>query len=340
MKIAHTVENGLGGMSAAARLEVLWERKLGHDARLVFREDNGLGNRDGVPVADFEFVKHCDVIVSHSTLAMNEQELGIPFVLMCHGSPDYCYYIQHVAGNRTFTMQSTLAGHKNCAFVVVHWERHIPYWKQIMPGERIRYIPTSVDLDAFAPQEPNPAVLCGMGGKINVLSAGRWRMGCTPFSVVCAFGLFADRHPGAKLHLLGTSNFVGISEFLESMRLRNILGLIGVNSDDIPSLYAACDFSITSHWDAGLTPRESMACGCPVVGDIGLGCTPYMADQHDLVAFADEMDRVYSDIQNEGKSVISERTRASAVEQFHPKAAAERMIALMQSIRPVGGGAK
>jgi len=337
MKIAHAVENGLGGMSAAARLEALWERKLGHDARLVFHKDRGYGNRDGVPVADFEFVRQCDVIVSHSTLGMHEQDLGIPFVLMCHGTPEHCYWSQNTAeGNFPYTALSNLGAHRNCAFIVTHWKRHIPFWAQIMPEERIRYVPPGVDLEAFTPGPADMSVFGGMGGKINVLSASRWRIANSPFRMINAFGVFAKRNYGARLHIVGMTNFVGLSDILDHMGHRGTIGMIGTNTSELPRLYRACDFSITGQWDAGLTPRESLACGCQVVGSSGLGCTPYTADVFDLNACADQMDLAYRDLNEDGRELTTAKNRQRAVDNFNPKVAAERMIALMQSIRPTG----
>ena len=334
MKIAHTVENGMGGMSAAARLEAYWERELGHDARLVFPEERGPWNREGVPVADFEFVKQCDVIVSHSTLGKNEQDLGIPFVLMCHGTPEHCYWSQRIAETGPYTALSNLAAHKNCAFIVTHWKRHIPFWSQIMPKERIRYVPPGVDLDAFTNEPADLSVFAGMEGKVNVLSAGRWRVPSCPFSMVNAFGLFAKNHFGARLHIAALTNFVGLSEIMDHMNSRGTLGIVGIHTSRLAEMYRACDFSITSHWDAGLTPREGLACGCQVVGSRGLDCTPYTADLFDLEACAEQMELAYADLKKDGRRVTAEKNRQRAVEHFDPKVAAEKMLALLTSIRP------
>jgi len=332
MKIAHTVENGLGGMSAVARLEVYWERKLGHDARLVFRKDEGLGNREDVPIADFEFVKHCDVIVLHSLLDQNVLELGIPVVLVIHGTPEYCFSVTRMTPARPYSQVREIMASANCAGGISYWKRHIPYWEQLVLPNSLRFVHPSVDLEAFTPGPPEMSVFGGTEGEINIVSTGRWRLSHDPFHAVHAFGVFQKRFPQAQLHIVGASNFVALGQLIQAYTYRRCMGMVTPHTARLVDLYRSADVCITGHNDAGLTVREALACGCQVVGDTALEGTPYTADQYDLEAYADQIEQAYTERQTLGRDAISARNRKSAEEHFDPERTAEETLAVLGEI--------
>lgn len=341
MKIAHTCSNSNSGMANVARDEVMAERKLGVDARMVFPEKHrfspaftGQGS-EGIKVGDIAWARKADVLVIHSGLRAGEEKWLKPRIAVAHGNPYHCFILERVGSLNSYTTTANFGRMPYCHKVVTYWELDVPYWEAIMPAEKVAYVPASVNLDEWQPGPPDADTFEPLSGDINIVSTSRMRATLDPFPVWNAFRLFAKRFPDkkVKLHIYGSdADFTGTPPLFGPLYREGRLGHLmpSAPSSALKRIYHTADMCITAHRTESLTVRESMACGCPVVGDITLKATPYTAPVHDARAYAEVMYRAYMDGQRLGRDGISAATRADAEKHFQPEPTARAFIKLCE----------
>lgn len=342
MKIAHTSANSNSGLAHVARDEVMAERRLGVDARIVYPEEHtflpvftGTGS-EGVVVGSIDWARdEADVIVSHSGLGGGEEEWEKPCLVVAHGNPYHSFEMERAGHGTAYSIMASKGSRRFCHKVVTYWEIDAQYWRNILPEGMVTVVPLSVNLEKWTTGPPEPEFFRARLGDINVLSTGRYRATCDPFPVWNAFNVFADKFPekNVRLHICGLeADFSATGPIFNALHYRERIGdiIVSATADELRSMYRTADMCIVAHHTESLTLREAMACGCPVVGDRPLKTTPYTAPVHDANMYADAMKRAYDDGQRLGRDGIARATRADAEKHFQPEATAKAFIALCE----------
>ncbi len=323
MKIAHLalVTPHRSGLYETVRDLVAGERGLGLDARIVDPFKPVRGDDRGVPVGDAETLKDADVWVNHSGLPKDVTKHP-PIIHVMHGRPESSFRLE-MSGKAS--VYSYLIMHSlNGLFsrYVTFWQEFLPHWSLIVPASKLHYAPAPVDLDAWTPDGPSGYGFHDRISDINVVCTDMWRDDVTPFAALNAFGLFAQRHRTAKLHLYGLpmdrkgwQSLVGVFQ-----RAGNV-GEVQSMVTGLANVYRAATMLITPHRIATRTVREALACGCQVVMGGDKEYTPHRADPADPVAFADAMDRALMEVKSDPGECRT-RNRASAVHHFNPASTA------------------
>lgn len=142
-----------------------------------------------------------------------------------------------------------------------------------VPENRVSVVPGGVDVTHFRPAENRTAARLQMGWPVDkkiILCVRRLvkRMGLE--HLLAAFAKISPRHPEALLILAGRGPLAeDLRERTAALGIGDSVRFAGfVADDDLPSAYAAADFSIVPS-DAlegfGLITLESLACGTPVL---------------------------------------------------------------------------
>jgi len=322
MKILHAaaITPHQCGLYETARELAAAERAVGHDARLI---DSTKAHVDrGVPTGNgWNFIRECDVIVSHSGPSAEMRESKKPVVQVRHGRPRSTFLIESSGGGNIYTYMRKMRDDPQFVAWVTLWPEHKAYWELLL-GKEVYVIPPPVDLETFTPEGPTGYKWHGRGGEINVVIADMWRKDKDPFDVVNAFALFAKTHKGAKLHVFGNTQHMKAWPTLKKcLEERNILGQAPGHVTGLANAYRAADMLITPHTMATRTVREALACGCPAV-------TGNEAQPDHPEDFA----RAMNDVLLANRATVRASARARAEREFDPKMSATALLEIINGI--------
>ena len=327
MKILHAAAitpHGCGLYETARDLAAA-ERELGHDARLI--DSTKPHNDRGVPTGNgYDFIKECDVIVSHSGPSKEMCKSGKPIVQIRHGRPRSTFLIESHGEGKIYSYLRNMRADKQHVAWVTMWPEHKPYWELVL-GREVHVIPPPVDLKAFTPDGPKGYNWHGKGGAINVVVADMWRKDKDPFDVINGFAVFAKTHPGSKLHVFGnTSGMKAWPTLAACLTEHGWLGQTPGHVTGLANAYRAADMVITPHTCAVRTIREALACGCPVVCGSGIaGYLSFSALSDHPATFADAMHRCLNYDAQGGKDARA-YAREYAEAAFDSKKSAQALI--------------
>jgi len=282
-----------------------------------------------VCIAPLSFAMESDVIVSHSGLDNRFAEAKAPRIHVAHGRPNSSYRIERSGGTPIYTTYYEMTKNDKWKTMVTLWPGYEHYWRLVFPD--VRQFRPFVDLD-FWKRCPTKYEFNGKGGGINVVIADIWRMDKDPFHVINAFSLFSERHPEARLHCYAIDEHgAGRDVLLKCLKDRGVLGDVQPIVGNLIDVYNAADMLITPHKVATRTVRESLACGLQVVAGSGNPYTPYTADEEDLPAYAEMMERAWTDWKNDREGQIK-RNRATAEREFNVDVTARQFADLFEEL--------
>jgi len=302
------VTPGLCGLFETANNLIEAERALGIDAVIVdpLKEDVPL---DG------------DLLVDHSGLTDAMWKSGLPVIHVRHGRPHSSFLMQESGGKKVFT--SLRNGRARYARVVTFWKQHVPYLELLFDRTDIVVLPPPVDLKAW---HPSGSVhdFGANKGVVNLVCADIFRLDEDPFHVLVACGLL----PGDfKVHLAGLKG--GINQATNTL-----VSMLGSNRGsmfswikELACLYRAADLVISPHKIATRAVREAMACGVPVLADLGNEHAAFTADAHDAKAFAEGIIRASAYV-----SPTKLETRLYAERHFDPLDTAKAFLKVARSV--------
>lgn len=326
MKAAHIaiVSPKLCGLYETTRELVSNLRKLGVDSRIIDPrplenvkiED---GHDRGALLADWEWAKSADVIVSHSGFdATPVEHTNQPVVHVSHGRP-LSSHISYKRGVGAPIAAYQYNHSKDVRFktVVTFWPEHVPYLKVAWYPVPVAVVNPSVDLDAWSQSGPSGYKFHGKDGSINVVITDPWREDVDPFLSVNAFMVFAQAVPGAKLHVYGCgADRKPFQPYFNRLAANRQLGEVQGWISGLDNVYRAADLMITPHKIYTRSIREAMACGCQVVS--GRDCDP-----EDIEQFAFQM----------GKRLENPvPSRALAAVLFNPIASASAFKKILENV--------
>lgn len=293
MKIAHFAQfapNACGLYHTSKDL-VLAERLVGIDARFIAFSDKYEGiKQDGdFKTEDVKWAYGADILVRHSAIPTHLQCAGIPIVMAMHGRPESTFRLEQQHNQplvTTFANKVKDCRHK--AFITF-WPEYIDVWSNIIPKEKLFYVPATVDLEEFQPNQKSHE-------GCNILIADLWREDVTPFNMIFAAGKFAKKY-NAKVNIVGLGNdcVKAISLFLAGLKKEGVLGNVASQMRNMQKYYSESDIVVTPHIIATRIIREALACGVPVVAGSGCQYTPYTANPMDIPAFTKAIEECWED---------------------------------------------
>ena len=323
MKIAHlaVITPHRAGLYETTRDLVAAERSMGIDARII---DPVVKTVDrGVPIFDNSFVESCDVMVSHSGVG-NYIKYNKPIIHVAHGRPYNSFLLENTGGTAVYTYLKDIANNEQFKYFVTFWSETIPFWELLIPKEKIIDVNAPVDLNFWTPNGPKGYKFKGKKGKINVVCTDPCREDKNPYHMINAFYHFAKNNPESKFHMYGCSNnkkgWETLLNVLEKQRtLGEILGWV----TGLENIYRAADLVITPHIIATRTVRESLSCGCKVVGGLQNKFTTECGDPEDPIGFSKQMSKAL---------LLENKSREVAIKSFNSKDTAIKFKEIFEKI--------
>lgn len=336
MKVAHiaVVTPHRAGLYETCRDLVAAERQLGVDARIVDPVNDVVTTDRGVPVVERAFVGECQVVVNHSGLSKELDKTRLPIIHILHGRPYSSFLLEQSGKIAVYSYLRRVVGDDRFKFFVTFWQDFIPYFRLLLPADKVRWLPPPVDLQRWTPDGPRGYGFHGHKGEVNVVCADIWRRDKDPYHVINAFLLFARMCPelGAKLHIYaapqkGTAWSVLVSMLKEAGVAGEIVGFV----EGLDNVYRAADCVITPHRIPTRSVREALACGCQVVMAPGGKYTQYRAEPEDLEAYAKAIKKTVV-LRQHHQTHCRYESRLMAEACFDSVETARMMIDLMQEV--------
>ena len=344
ISIAHitVVTPHRAGLYETTRDLVAAERAAGIDARIVDPVNplhpRGLIDRD-VPIADHHFALQADVICNHSGLGEHLHNIDKPIIHFLHGRPHSSFLLEQASKIAVLTYLTKIRTDPRYKLFVTFWPEFLPYWSVILPREKLHAITAPVDLDLWTPNGPKGYNFHGHKADVNVVCASMWREDESPFHVINAFHLYANRQPkDTSVHSAGAHASVKLHIYAAPQKgaawqvLRSALddnGMLGECVGPVTGLdnvYRAADCAITPHRIPTRSVREALACGCNVVmAPNTKHYTPYTADPQALSYYA-------SQIKHAARKPDPAYNRRIATQAFNPAKSAAQLIDLVQEV--------
>jgi glycosyltransferase involved in cell wall biosynthesis len=327
MKVAHiaVVTPHLAGLYETTRDLVAAERAQGLDARIVDPVKELEGADRGVPIVKSAFAADCQVLVNHSGLGTKLKDTKLPIIHVIHGRPYSTFLLEQAGKLAALSHLRKISRDERYKLFVTFWPEFIPYFSLIIPQEKLHTVPPPVDLKFWTPNGPSGYKFHGHKGKVNVVCADIWRQDKDPYHVINAFGLFARQHPESKLHVYAAPQKGSAWQVLKDAIGKNLGEVCGFIKG-LDNVYRAADLLITPHRIATRSVRESLACGCTVVMDLGgEAYTGFCAPPEDLEWYAKKMAAAL-------RYGNRKRNRKRATEEFDSHKTAKAFIKLIESI--------
>jgi len=278
-------------------------------------------------------VEESDLLVSHSGLDSRFDGCDQPRIHVAHGRPNSSYRIERDGGTPIWSSYHKMSEDPRWKMLVTLWPGYGDYLRLLFP--HVREMTPFVDLDRWTRKEGTYGY-DGKAGEVNVVACDVWRKDKDPFHVLHAFGLFADRHPEARVHVYAcTDSGRGRDVLLDCLADRGVLGTVRPIVSNLQDVYSAADMVITPHRIATRVVRETLACGTQVVAGHGNPYTPYTADIEDLRAFSKAMEDALADWRADKEKCI-QVNRETAEREFDLNAVAGEFVRLFKELTDNG----
>jgi len=286
---------------------------------------------NGICTVPIEVFSQADLVVSHSGLSGElKKHLNCPYVHVAHGRPYSSFSIERAGQTAIYTCYKEMDNDERLIAGVTLWPEYVDYWKLLWQKTPVKVISPPCNLTRWT-RDTEDYSFNGYRGKINVVVADMWRLDKGPYHVINAFRLFAEKHPGARLHVYAAKQERAWGTLLGTMKEMGIMGEVLPMVSNLRHIYSSADMVITPHNIATRIVRESMACGTQVVAGPMNKFTPYTTDPEDLAAYANTMDRAYQEW-TENKVGRIELNREVAEENFDSLETARQFVSLFEGI--------
>jgi glycosyltransferase involved in cell wall biosynthesis len=230
-----------------------------------------------------------------------------------HGRPESSFRLESNGKVGVYSFLRGIATDEKYKRFVTFWPQFAPYWKVILPADKVRALTPPVDLQSWNPDGPRGYQFHGKRGTTNIVIADMWRDDITPFHVVHAAAIYCQKHHGAKLHLYGLHRTKALDVLLAALESIGVLGEAVGMVDGLANVYRAADMLVSPHAIATRAIREAMACGCPVIA-------PLFGASYDIEVMATDMESVWT----------RDETRKYAEQNYDSRITADEMIALVE----------
>ena len=345
LKVAHFAAFGpnRSGQYATVHDLILAERKQGVDAQFIDMNPcdcchQNLGRVDrehaGIKTVNKNWAKEADILVRHSLIPPEYEQLNKPIILCLHGRPENSFLLEHYKKTPVFSLLHDLYTDDRYFAFITFWKEFLPHWEYMIPTGKLFYVPSMVDQEKFSCEgkkfEFNP------NAKPNIMVADMWREDTTPFNVIIAAAQFIKEYePEGRIHAFGLpAKQVHPAQILaHRLNIHKVWGKGYVLQDNIQEMYRAADLLVTPHNMGTRVIREALSCGCPVVAGSGAEkYTPYTASARDISGFTTAIKRCYDDIKLHGQS-IRDTARKKAEGHFNLEQAGQAMCQVFEHVQ-------
>ena len=271
MRVAHftVITPRMCGLYETTRELVKGLRDIGIDSRLVDPSPKSnifhqTGEDRGAVIADLEWAKTADILVTHSGLGEYEKATDQPIVHVCHGRPLYSFLGENSGGTPVYSYQYNKSKDLRVKSVVTFWPEHKPYHEVIFHPKPVHVVPAPVDVEYWGkPTEKYD--FNGKSGVRNIVIADAWREDTMPFKALNAFILHNRENPGDKLHIYGcTKNLKGWGALIQKLKDEGGMGEL-LPRVDLRPIYQSADLVLTENPIETRAMREAWAAKCPVL---------------------------------------------------------------------------
>ena len=262
----------------------------GHGGKAIVRE--GLKD-DGLETLPLEWAMDADLIIRHSAIPKEIDDLGTPVITALHGRPEGSFLLEYYGKGAIINEINKVKNKQNHAGFLNFWEEHLFHWSQMLGGKEILYIPAPIDISRHGLNEKYE--FKGKSGSPNIIIADRWREDITPYNLLMAVAYFKEYfNKDAKVHVYGIPGNVPKS-FLKSFNDLGILGEALPPVKRIAQIFGSADILLTSFIMATRVVREAMANNLRFVAGEGCRYTKYSADPRNTKLYAEEINRCLND---------------------------------------------
>ncbi len=261
------------------------------------------------------FLKHADILVSHSGIYGYDQKYNKPFIHIAHGRPYSSILMENAGDSHVYSTYAQMYSNPNLKAAVTLWPEYVDYL-DILFKEKLHFIQCCVDLDRWQ-KTPSNYNFDGKMAECNIVMTDVWRLDKDPYYVLNAYRKFHKTHKNCKLHIYAFPNKSGWSTLVRLMQAEGMIGDIKPHVQSLYNVYNAADLFITPHVIATRTVREALSMGINTVAGSDNRFTPYKANPENLDEYAAAIERAYNDWKN-NKQLCAKNNRKMAEESFDP----------------------
>ncbi len=284
--------------------------------------------------SDPKVVFDADVIIAHTGVSDNWLvKSQAPVIWILHGRPLACFRPEQNGGPPSYSLIAEVASWPRIHKMVTFWDHHVPYWKPIIPDEKLVCLDAPpIDERRFSPEGP----VHDFGvfkGKYNIVIAESWREDVDIFEVTHGAIEAARRMEGKglKFHFYAMESPLKCWDYLiEALRKLGAKGDIVGRSSRISEVYRAADLLLSPQRIVTRSIGEAISCGTPVIAAIGCDHAQYHARPDEPGEVADVIEVAVNDIINDGE-LVSKSVQRSA-KQFTLARYSEQMQEVYDSV--------
>lgn len=273
------------------------------------------GKKDGwLTTSDVKVAKDADLLVRHTIIPNELENCGIPLMLAIHGRPESSLLMDEHKVVPVIEAFFNKGQDERYKAFFTFWKEHMPFWRYIIPENKLHYVPAMVDLMEWRPGKVKPFDLGKHAGSPNILICDIWRDDVTPFPEVMAVAKFIKENcPEGRLHIAAAPTGNGAQIFWRALRKTGVLGYAVGQTKDIKELYEAADVIVTPHKMATRIVREGLATGTSVINKDSLG-------------------NWWENFQRFGAKQLSVNARQSAEKRFNIKQAGVAVVEIFKKV--------
>ncbi|MCP4566811.1 MAG: glycosyltransferase [FCB group bacterium] len=340
MKVAHfsRFAPNLSGQYGTVKDLIKAEREQGIDARLIAVTSSPgvefthakIYTDEWLTTEKMEWAEEADVLVRHVLVPQKYMYSGKQPKVMClHGRPENSFLLGVYTPNDVYR---TIYSERDVwDSFVSFWDEHIFHWSRLLDKSKLHYVPAMCDLEKFRPEGPKRD-FGENSGSPNIVIVDQWREDTTPYNVLHAALLFQEKYcPTAKVHVYGIRKNDAVMNMTKWLDEGGGFGDRKGTISKMVETYRAADMVVTPHVIATRVIREAMACGTPIVAGGDCPYTQYGADPRNIIAYADEIKRLWDDIQAKKPHTESECLVAKAANLFNLEQTGVAMKKVLES---------
>jgi glycosyltransferase involved in cell wall biosynthesis len=274
----------------------------------------------------WQWADNADVLVYHTGVPDNwVVRSQAPIITIIHGRPLATFRPeQNLEPRNGYTLLNMLGDWPRLKKAVYFWPEHTPYWRNIMPEEKLVAIDfPPIDLKRFTPEGPVHEFGQAHRGKYNALIADAWRPDIDCFEIANGAIEAAKLMPGLKVHFYSVETMPDTSNLTPCWTLLlNTLSRFGAGGElngrqpGLEEVFRAVDFVMSPNRIVTRIIGEALACGVPVLAAEGCKVTPYTADIFNPEEVGQVARRLVKDLEND-RGAVKAQARATAEKLFN-----------------------
>jgi glycosyltransferase involved in cell wall biosynthesis len=283
----------------------------------------------------WEQAKKADIHVLHSWIPDEIKKIkGKKHVAVLHGPNEHMLWKEFTSDRKDEAFNLHLRILWQYDATVVNYEHERKILELYDEHGRLHYIPNSIDLERYQEKDIMPwKYQCHPA----ILSCDTVRLEKLPAQILWAMPEIAKRIPEARLTIFclpleGISTWRNLLCKNKGRTIENLCENIQLEISDLKPFMRGADIGFNNNM-SGIQSRaqmEMMAMGVPVIA-YGGEYTPYIAKIWDLDSIAEQVERCWKDIHQDG-SQVREETRRYARKNFDRAVSVKKYVELYKKV--------